>query len=83
MTAKRPDWLEIDAFLLTLPSLSRPLIDRHFRSELSIEQKADNSPVTIADKSVETELRQAILEAFPHHAIIGEEQGGLADRQIC
>ena len=83
MTDKRPDWVEIDAFLLTLPSLSRPLIDRHFRSDFSVEQKADNSPVTIADKSVETELRQAILSAFPHHAIIGEEQGGLADRQIC
>ena len=83
MTDKRPDWVEIDAFLLTLPSLSRPLIDRHFRSDFSVEQKADNSPVTIADESVETELRQAILRAFPHHAIIGEEQGGLADRQIC
>ena len=83
MTGKRPDWVEIDAFLLTLPSLSRPLIELHFRSDLSIDQKADNSPVTIADKSVETELRQAIFSAFPHHAIIGEEQGGLADRQIC
>ena len=83
MTDKRPDWVEIDAFLLTLPSLSRPLIDRHFRSDFSVEQKADNSPVTIADRTVETELRQAILAAFPHHAIIGEEQGGLADRQIC
>ena len=83
MTDKRPDWVEIDAFLLTLPFLSRPLIDRYFRSDFSIERKADNSPVTIADKSVETELRQAILASFPHHAIIGEEQGGLADRQIC
>ena len=83
MTDIGPDWVDIDAFLLTLPSLSRPLIDRHFRSGLSIEQKADDSPVTIADKSVETELRQAISAAFPHHAIIGEEQGGLADRQIC
>ena len=64
MTDKRPDWVEIDAFLLTLPSLSRPLIDRHFRSDFSVEQKADNSPVTIADKSVETELRQAILARF-------------------
>ena len=75
MTDKKPDWVEIDAFLLTLPSLSRPLIERHFRSDFSVEQKADNSPVTIADKSVETELRQAISAAFPDHAIIGEEQG--------
>ncbi len=83
MKEKRPDRIDIDTFLLTLPSLSRPLIDRHFRSDFSVEQKADNSPVTIVDKSVETELRQAILAAFPNHAIIGEEQGGIADRQIC
>ena len=73
----------IDAFLLTLPALSRPVIARHFRSSFYVEQKEDNSPVTIADKSVESELRQAILDAYPAHAIIGEEQGGSADRQIC
>ena len=65
MTKTGVDRAEIDAFLLTLPALSRPVIDRHFRSGFSVEQKADNSPVTIADKSVEAELRQAILAAFP------------------
>ena len=83
MTDKSLDRSQIDAFLATLPALSRPLIDQYFRSDFSVEQKADDSPVTIADKSVETELRQAILAAFPDHAIIGEEQGGVADRQIC
>ena len=83
MTKIGVDRAEIDAFLGTLPALSRPVIDRHFRSGFSVEQKADNSPVTTADKSVEAELRQAILAAFPDHAIIGEEQGGRADRKIC
>ena len=83
MTETELDRAEIDAFLLTLPSFSRPVITQYFRSGFSVEQKADNSPVTIADKSVEAELRNAILAAFPDHAIVGEEQGGRADRQIC
>ena len=83
MTKTGVDRAEIDAFLVTLPALSRPVINQHFRSGFHVEQKADNSPVTTADKSVETELRQAILDTFPEHAIIGEEQGGRADRQIC
>ena len=83
MTETRLDRAEIDGFLLTLPTLSRPVVTQHFRSGFSIEQKADASPVTIADKSVEAELRHAILTAFPDHAIVGEEQGGCADRQFC
>ena len=83
MTEMGLDIAEIDAFLLTMPALSRPLITRYFRSGVSVEQKADNSPVTIADKSVEAELRQAILSSFPDHAIMGEEQGGFVDRRIC
>ena len=74
---------EIDALLAHLPQLSRPVIKRHFRSGFTVEQKADNSPVTIADKAVEAELRQAIARAFPSHAIIGEEQGGVADKPVC
>ena len=83
MTQTGLDRAAIDAFLVTLPALSRPVIARHFRSDLSVKQKADNSPVTIADKCVEAELRKAILAEFPGHAIIGEEQGGRADRQTC
>ncbi len=83
MTEPGLDRAKIDAFLITLPALSRPVIARHFRSDFSVEQKADNSPVTIADKFVEAELRQAILAAFPDHAIIGEEHGGRADRKFC
>ena len=77
------DRAKIDAFLLTLPALSRPLIARHFRNDFSNKQKSNKSPVTISDKSIEAKIRHAILAAFPNHAIIGEEQGGRADRKIC
>jgi histidinol-phosphatase len=49
---------------------------RYFRrSDLTIERKADQSPVTIADRSAEELLRQRIGERFPQDAIIGEELG--------
>ena len=83
MTSDDETQAEVEALLAHLPRLSRPLIKRYFRSGFSVEQKSDNSPVTIADRAVETELRQAIASAFPAHAIIGEEQGGDADHQIC
>ena len=53
---------------------SRPIIAQHFRQLPEISQKSDQSPVTIADKSVEAALRRRIKSAFPDHSIIGEEQ---------
>jgi histidinol phosphatase-like enzyme (inositol monophosphatase family) len=46
----------------------------HFRSEdLRVERKADDSPVTLADRRAEEHLRHRILEAFPEDAVLGEE----------
>jgi histidinol phosphatase-like enzyme (inositol monophosphatase family) len=49
-----------------------------FQTEIEIERKADQSPVTIADKSAEQLLRQRIADAFPFDAILGEEFGETA-----
>lgn len=46
-----------------------------FRKPLTIDTKADESPVTIADRSVEQAIRQAIAQRFPEHGILGEEYG--------
>jgi len=48
---------------------------RHFRSRLTIDTKADNSPVTIADREAETAMRAILAEAVPEHGILGEEHG--------
>src|SRR5262245_1396839 len=49
---------------------------RYFRrADLAVENKADDSPVTIADRSAEELLRKRIAERFPQDAIIGEEFG--------
>lgn len=46
-----------------------------FQQELEIEYKADQSPVTAADRQAEQLLRERIGAAFPDDAILGEEFG--------
>ena len=49
----------------------------YFQTNLSIERKADLSPVTIADRRTEEKLRELIHQRFPDHGIVGEEFGEL------
>ena len=63
------------ALALRLADAARPIAMAHFRSALAIENKADHSPVTIADRAIEAELRRMIQAEFPTHAILGEEYG--------
>jgi histidinol phosphatase-like enzyme (inositol monophosphatase family) len=46
-----------------------------FRQGLSVERKADRSPVTEADRGAEAALRQMVQAAYPAHGIVGEEYG--------
>jgi fructose-1,6-bisphosphatase/inositol monophosphatase family enzyme len=51
---------------------------RHFRhADLRVERKADDSPVTVADRESEELLRKRIAERFPDDAIVGEEFGAI------
>lgn len=54
-----------EAGAITLEYFARP--------ELEVERKADNSPVTVADRRAEEHLRRRIAEAFADDAIHGEE----------
>src|SRR3546814_1539996 len=47
----------------------------YFRAGFSVEQKADESPVTVADRETEAALRKAIAARYPDHGILGEEYG--------
>lgn len=46
-----------------------------FRQPLDIQTKADESPVTVADRAVEAHIRARIAAVFPEHGIYGEEHG--------
>lgn len=58
-----------------LTAISRPILKRYYRQKLDIIDKADESPVTKADRECEAAIRKAINAAFPSHGIIGEEYG--------
>ncbi len=51
------------------------LTQRYYQTALTVEHKADESPVTVADKTSEAFLRAAIQARFPEHGILGEEEG--------
>lgn len=46
---------------------------RYFQTGVEVEEKADESPVTAADKGAETKLRELIEARFPNDGIVGEE----------
>jgi len=62
-------------FCKILTDISGKNIRKYFRTDFSIENKNDDSPVTIADKSTEEKLREFIMKEYPDHGILGEEFG--------
>lgn len=48
---------------------------KYFQQGVAVDQKADESPVTVADREAEAYLRAAISGRYPNHAILGEEEG--------
>lgn len=48
---------------------------RYFRTAVEVDDKSDESPVTIADRETETVLRAEIKRRYPDHGVIGEEFG--------
>jgi myo-inositol-1(or 4)-monophosphatase len=51
------------------------IVRRHYNAPVEFERKADDSPVTKADREVELFLRESLEKRFPDHSILGEEFG--------
>ena len=47
----------------------------YFNAGVRPDYKADDTPVTVADRAAETFIRGEIEKAYPAHAIVGEEFG--------
>ena len=47
----------------------------HFRTRLTADWKADDSPVTIADRHAEELIRSRLERTFPEDGVLGEEFG--------
>ncbi len=64
---------EFVIFANSLADLASKTSMKYFRKKLNIENKDDESPVTIADKETEQIIRDKIRKNFPNHGILGEE----------
>ena len=62
-------------FAETLVDASREIILGYWRQEFDVIDKADESPVTIADRMAEAKIREIIEARYPDHGIAGEEFG--------
>jgi histidinol phosphatase-like enzyme (inositol monophosphatase family) len=66
---------EYKNFSRVLAEASAEIIKKYFRTNISVEAKSDNSPVTIADKKAEEVMRDLIMKQYPDDGIFGEEFG--------
>lgn len=64
-------------FAARLADASGAVLRQYFRKSYQIDTKADQSPVTIADREAETALRALIEAEYPAHGITGEEHGSV------
>lgn len=51
------------------------VIRRYYHSDLDVQFKSDQSPVTIADLETERAIKAVLREVFPGHGFYGEETG--------
>ena len=80
MTARDSHHLELEGFALELGHTAGGIARAYFRSAFAVENKDERGfdPVTSADHAIETVLRKTILERYPDHGIVAEEQGDRA-----
>ncbi len=69
---------DLMAFAAETAYLAGRLTLGYFGTNLSPDYKADDSPVTVADRLAEELIRGRIEQAYPDHAIVGEEFGASA-----
>jgi histidinol-phosphatase len=73
MTAS--DMNEYLSTALRAATSARELILSYYNGDFDVEIKADQTPVTVADRRAEQLIRDTITAAFPGHGIFGEEYG--------
>src|ERR1700748_493098 len=58
-----------------LADAARRIAARYFRTPVTVDDKSDLSPVTIADREAETAMRALLAKHVPAHGVFGEEHG--------
>jgi histidinol-phosphatase len=76
MTTLDPAWLDHALGVARKAAAAAgEVIASYYRSDIEVETKADDTPVTRADRESEQAIRRVLLDAFPDHAMHGEEHG--------
>ena len=70
-----PAMTEYRAVALAAADAAAESVRPYFRMGLVADDKADDSPVTLADRAAEQAMRAVLAEHCPDHGIIGEEFG--------
>jgi histidinol phosphatase-like enzyme (inositol monophosphatase family) len=70
-----PDTDALIAAAEAAANVAGKVIRPYFRAGIAADQKADLSPVTIADRAAEQAMRAALTDMFPDHGVLGEEFG--------
>lgn len=70
-----PSTADLLAFALSLADAADAVSMRYYRTDHDVERKSDGSFVTPGDLEIESLLRERIAEAYPDHAVLGEEEG--------
>lgn len=70
---------DLIAFAARLADAAGEAIRPHFRTPFGVESKADDSPVTIADRAAEAAMRRIIEAERPGDGIVGEEYGNVRE----
>lgn len=71
-TTAMQDFLQV---ALQAAEQSAELIRDYYHGDFKVEIKADQTPVTVADREAEALIRKVVLGAFPDHGFYGEETG--------
>lgn len=69
------DWRARYDLAVTAAQKAGDLARGYYETTFDVEHKADSSPVTVADKSAEKLIREAVSAAFPTDGFLGEEYG--------
>ena len=72
MSKTLQDYLE---FAVQIAYSAGRLTLSYFQTDVQVELKPDQTPVTVADYKAEELIRSHIEKHFPQHAIVGEEHG--------
>lgn len=58
------------------------IMKQYYRKNQQVEVKADHSPVTIADKTINQALIDQVQKHFPTHGVLGEEASWHEERDV-